>query len=94
MAKPVTGVAVPNVAEAANKSWYRFKHFNAGSSTDPRICYVSGYHRAVADLMVDQFQFGGWDTLTRRLLEVFEYLADEREAVRIDAEDPSYEDDA
>jgi hypothetical protein len=87
MPKTTSGGAVPNVAEAANKSWYVFKHYNAGSATDPRLAYVTGYRRAVGDMLVDQFRFGGWDELTRRMLDVFEYLANEREAVRMVGEE-------
>jgi hypothetical protein len=85
MARRKPGEAVPprSVADAADKSWWMFKHFNPGSAAEPRIAYVMGYRRAVADMVVDSFEFGGWDILTRRLLEVFEDLAIEREAVRI-----------
>ena len=81
------GEAVPSVAEAAERTWWAFKHFNAGSATDPHICFVMGYRRAAADMLADQFRFGGWDQLTRRMLEVFEELAIEREAVRIMVDD-------
>jgi hypothetical protein len=91
MPKTTSGGAVPNVAEAAKKSWYVFKHFNPGSASDPRLSYITGYQRAVADMLVDEFRFGGWDELTRRMLDVFEYLADQREAVRIVGEDPEPE---
>jgi hypothetical protein len=82
-----SGEAVPNVAEAATKSWYVFKHFNPGSATDPRLSYVSGYRRCAADMLADLFEFGGWDVLTRRMLEVLEDLGIQREAVRMVTED-------
>jgi hypothetical protein len=83
MVKLKAGEAVPSVAEAAERSWWAFRHFNEGSATDPHISFVMGYRRAAADMLVDLFQFGQWDLITRRMLEVFEELAIEREAVRI-----------
>jgi len=82
-----------SVAEAARKSWYAFKHFNAGSSQDPMISYLAGYRRGVADVATDAFGLGGWDALTRRLLKVLEDLLDTREAVRMvtDEEAPAGE---
>lgn len=71
------------VAEAANSSWYAFKHFNAGSSQEPHLSYLAGYRRGVADSMADQFGFAGWDLLTHRLVELLDELVLEREAVRI-----------
>ena len=91
MPSKAPGTAAPRVAEAAVKSWHVFKYYNPGSARDPQLSYVSGYRRAVADMMADQFEFGGWDTLTRRLLEVFEDLAIQREAVRMVQEDLSDE---
>jgi len=81
------GEAVPSVGEAAGKSWYVFKYFNPGSATDPHISYVAGYRRAVADCLADLFEFGGWDQITRRMLEVFDDLAVQRDAVRQVADD-------
>jgi len=77
------GEAVPSVSGAAQRAWYVFKHYHAASARDPRISYLSGYQRCAADMLVDMFELGGWDTLTRRLLEVLEQLAVEREAVRL-----------
>jgi leucyl aminopeptidase (aminopeptidase T) len=87
MPKTTSGGAVPNVAKAATKSWQVFRYYNPASARDPRLSYITGYQRAVADMLVDQFRFGGWDELTRRMLDVFEYLADQREAVRIVGEE-------
>jgi hypothetical protein len=87
MPRPTPGEAVPSVSEAARKSWYAFKHFNAGSSQDPYLSYLSGYQRAVADMLVDQFQFRGLDDLLERVLATFDYLAREREAVRQTSEE-------
>lgn len=81
MVKLKPGEAVPSVADAAERSWWGFRHYNAKSATDPHIAYVMGYRRAAADMLVDLFQFGQWDSITRRMLEVFEELATEREAV-------------
>lgn len=75
--------APESVAAAAHKSWYQFKHFNPASAQDPRLSYLSGYQRCASDMLADLFQFGGWDSLTRRLLEVFEQLVIEREAIRM-----------
>lgn len=75
--------AVPNVSSQALSSWYAFKHFNAGSSQDPKLSYLAGYQRCAADMLVDLFEFRGLDTLLERVLSVFEYLAQEREAVRM-----------
>ena len=83
MPKTKPGEAVPNAAEAGRKSWYVFRHFNPGSATDPRLSYITGYRRGVADTMSDLFQFGGWDTATYRLIEVLEELSRQREAVRM-----------
>lgn len=76
-----------SVAEAANGSWFAFKHFNAGSSQEPRLSYLAGYRRGVADAMADQFGFAGWDLLTHRLVELLDELVLEREAVRMVTED-------
>jgi leucyl aminopeptidase (aminopeptidase T) len=92
VSKPDTSVAL-SAGEAANKSWFVFKHYNPGSATDPRLAYVTGYRRAVADMLMDQIQLGGWDSLTRRLLDVLEYLAGEREAVRMVTEDYAVQDE-
>ena len=83
MATTKAGGAVPNAAEAAERSWWTYRHYNPKSAVDPHTSYVIGYRRAVADMLADLFQFGGWDELTRRLLEVFEELAITREAVRM-----------
>jgi hypothetical protein len=83
------GVAVSSPSEAATRSWYAFRHYNPGSAQDPRLCYLSGYSRAVRDMLADQFEFGGWDTLTRRMLEVMEELLVERQAMRLVAEEES-----
>jgi hypothetical protein len=75
------------VGTAADKSWYTFKYYHPRTAEDPHVAFVQGYRRAVADMLVDQFRFGGWDTLTRRMLEVFEELTVERDAVRhVDSE--------
>ena len=77
------GEAVPSVDEAANSSWYAFKHFSAGSAQDPHLSYVAGYRRAAADMLADLFQFGQYGPLTQRMLEVFEDLANQREGIRV-----------
>lgn len=88
MPKATPGEAVPTTAgEAARKSWYVFKHFNPGSATDPRLSYITGYRRGVADMLADLFVFGGWDTTTRRLTEVLEELLRQREAVHMVTDD-------
>jgi len=78
---------VPSPNEAANTSWWTFKHFNSASAQDPRLCYLSGYHRAVKDMLADQFDFGGYAPLTRRMLEVMEALLIERDALRMVADE-------
>lgn len=91
MPRTSPGEAVPSVSDAAQNSWYAFKHFNAGSSQDPRLSYLAGYQRAIADMLVDQFQFRGLDLTLERVLDVFQYLAQEREAVRMVTSEPMEE---
>lgn len=86
MVRQSQGFGVPSPSEAAQTSWWTFRHFNSASAEDPRLCYLSGYQRAVKDMLADQFDFGGYAPLTRRMLEVMESLLVERDALRMVAE--------
>jgi hypothetical protein len=82
MVRVKPGGAVPSVADAAEKSWWVFKYYHPATSEDAHLSYVSGYRRAMTDSISDQLGLGGWDSLTRRLLEVLEELLIERQIVR------------
>lgn len=83
MSEPVPGRTVPSPSEVAQRSWWSFRHYNPASAEDPRLCYLSGYARATRDMTADLFRLGGWDVVTRRLLEVMEELLIEREGMRM-----------
>ena len=87
MVRQTPSFGVPSPTEAATTSWWTFKHYNPASAEDPRLCYLSGYQRAVKDMLADQFEFGGYAPLTWRMLEVMESLLVERDALRMVAEE-------
>jgi hypothetical protein len=83
MPKTGPGEAVPNVAELARKSWYAFKHFNAGSSTDPRISYVVGYQSGWRHCLSRTAEFSGLMQQIAHLNALLEDAAVMQDAVEL-----------
>lgn len=82
------GSGVPTtVAEAADKSWWTFKHYNPGSARDPRVTYITAYQRGYRDALADTAQFSGLQGSVERLADLLAEGALEREAVRMVAEE-------
>lgn len=82
MATPTPGEAM-SVNEAADKSWWGFRHYNPRTATDPRLSYIRGYTRAYRDCLADTAGLSGLQPLLERLVALLEEGAVEREAVRM-----------
>jgi hypothetical protein len=88
MAKPSSGEAVPRtVAEAANSSWYSFKHYHPASAEDPHTAHIVGYRRGYTSCIEQSAYWSGLVEQVQRLNELLEELVITQEAVRSAAEE-------
>ena len=78
---------VPNTAEAADKSWWTFRHYNPRTSEDPRLSYIRAYQRGYRDALADTAIFAGLQGDVQRLVALLEDGRVEREALLLVAEE-------
>ena len=72
---------VPDLGRAAEKSWYVFRHLNAGSSQDPRLSYLTAYRRGYRDCLADTSEFAGLQRAMERLADILEDGRVERQVI-------------
>jgi hypothetical protein len=64
------------------RAWYIFKYVNEVSAEDPKRSFIAGFERAYKDSLIDQTDFIELRAMLRRMLDLLEQLAIERDVVR------------
>jgi hypothetical protein len=78
---------IPDVSDAARRTWWSFRHYNPRSAEDPYLAWQAAYRRAYRDCLADTAEFAGLKTSVDRLADLLEDGRVERDAVLSAAEE-------